>query len=371
MRKLVMFTIVLAGCGADAPPVDEPVGGHDENAPPAPAVGSRDEAPKPESTTPPPSAPKPPQKPEDPPLDLAKVSCATPPPQSATKALALPIYAGTCPALAVPPAVTSITSSGAKRELLVFRPSNIAPNEKLPVVFLWHWLGGSAPSIGEKLEAQAAADKHRFVAIAPSTKGDTFFKWPFEDSQSDARVEEEAKFFDDMLACVAAALPIDKECVSSVGISAGALWTSQLAVARSERLASIVSLSGGVEDSLVRPWKTTPHRLPALVLWGGPKDWYPEKVPIVNFEEASKNLEAALQKDGHFVVECTHACGHDVPPFEAPPDGKPFDAIWEFVLAHPYWLAAGTSPYTAKTSSLPNWCANGVGKATPSTSCPY
>ena len=299
---------------------------------------------------------------------IANASCTSAIPAGAKVAPALPAYAGTCPALAAAPAFTAITSSGASRQFIVFRPQTIAPGEKLAVVFLWHWLGGNPESMGDKLGVQAAVDARRFIGVVPAPKGDGLFRWPFEAAQSQARVEEEARFFDDMLACVGAALPVNKECVASSGVSAGALWTSQLAVARSERLSSIVSLSGGT-DGVVRPWSTTSHRLPALVLWGGATDVYPANVPIVNFENASENLIGALASDGHFIVECTHNCGHAVPPFDPPAAGSGgllFDTLWRFVLDHPYWLGASQSPYTSKPlpSFYPAWCAKGQGSAT-------
>jgi predicted esterase len=298
---------------------------------------------------------------------IAAASCQVPLPAGAPTAAALPVYAGTCPVLASPPAVTTIASSGAQRTFLVYRPTTIAPGEKLPVVFLWHWLGGSPDGMASKLEVQAAVDARRFIGVIPAPKGDATFRWPFEVSQSQGRVDEEARFFDDMLACVGAALPANKECVSSMGVSAGALWTAQLATLRSERLASMVSLSGGV-DGVVRGWSTTPHRLPALVLWGGANDMYPSSLPIMNFQNASKSLIGDLAKDGHFILECTHNCGHAVPPFDAPAAGSGgllFDPVWRFVLDHPYWLAASKSPYAGKPlpAAYPAWCGQGAGSA--------
>jgi poly(3-hydroxybutyrate) depolymerase len=306
---------------------------------------------------------------------IASASCSSNVPAAGARALALPAYAGTCPAFAAAPATTTITSSGAQRTFIVVRPTTVAPGEKLPVVFLWHWLGGSADAMASTLDVQAAADARRFIGVLPVAKGDALFRWPFEASQSQSRVEEEARFFDDMLACVGAALPVNKECVSSVGVSAGALWTSQLATLRSTRLASIVSLSGGT-GGIVRNWSTTPHRLPSLVLWGGPSDMYPSNIPVMNFENASHNLENALSTDGHFILECTHNCGHAVPPFDAPASGGLlFDPIWRFVLDHPYWLPASKSPYAGKPlpAAYPAWCAAGKGNATPrpnSAACP-
>jgi hypothetical protein len=42
-------------------------------------------------------------------------------------------------------------------------------------------------------------------------------------------------FFDDMLACVAEQFAIDENCVSSAGVSAGALFTAQLGSARGDQ----------------------------------------------------------------------------------------------------------------------------------------
>lgn len=300
---------------------------------------------------------------------VASASCSAPVPPGAPTAAALPKYAGTCPAFAAAGTPTTITTSGTQRQFLVYAPQTIAPGEKLPVVFLWHWLGGSADGMASTIDVTTVVEERRIIAVIPSAKGDTLFKWPFENGQSQARVDEELAFFDDMLACVAAALPVNKECVSSMGVSAGALWTAQVASARSERLASFVSLSGGT-GGLIRPWSPVTHSMPALVLWGGPTDMFPStQTPLLDFQKASKNLEDGLAPEDHFLLECVHNCGHAVPPLDPPPDGTPrFDMVWQFVLAHPFWLGAGQSPMTGKalpSPTYPTWCAIGQGKATP------
>lgn len=300
---------------------------------------------------------------------VATASCSAPVPAGAVPAAPLPAYAGTCPTLEPGGTFTTITSSGAARKFLVYKPETIAAGEKLPVVFLWHWLGGDPDDMANVIDAQNVANTRRIIAVIPSPKGDATFRWPFETTQTQARIDEELTFFDDMLACVNASIPVNKECVASMGVSAGALWTAQLASGRSTRISSFVSLSGGT-GGVIKDWTPGTHAMPGLVLWGGTDDVYPNKnLPVMNFEKASKNLEGALVSGGHFLVECVHNCGHAVPPFDPPPAATPaFDVVWRFVLDHPFWLGAGQSPMAGKplpSPTFPSWCAIGQGTAVP------
>ncbi len=302
------------------------------------------------------------------PAILATASCSAPVPAGAETAAPLPTYAGTCPTLEPGGTFTTITSSGAARRFFVYKPETIAPGEKLPVVFLWHWLGGDPEDMARVIDAQNVANTRRVLAVIPAPKGDAAFRWPFETTQTQARIDEELRFFDDMLACVNASVPVNKECVASMGVSAGALWTAQLASGRSTRISSFVSLSGGT-GGVIKNWTPGVHAMPGLVLWGGAGDVFPEQLPIMNFEKASKNLEGALVAGGHFFVECIHNCGHAVPPFDPPPAGTPaFDIVWRFVLDHPFWLGGGQSPMAGKplpSPTFPSWCSIGQGTAVP------
>jgi hypothetical protein len=302
-------------------------------------------------------------------VDPKNITCADPPPPGADLPDPLPAYTGgACPDLQ--PGPNAITSGGAAREFLLVVPSGLQPSEKLPVLFLWHWLGGDAEDFLDKGEIQLAADQQRLIAAIPRSKGDLNIfgfdpQWPYLVIASDERLEEEAVFFDDLLACIAAKYSINENCVSSAGVSAGALFTDQLAQVRSRRLSSFLSLSGGVGTggttydtrTAVRPWKGADHKLPALVLWGGPSDWCG-----VNFATSSALLEENLIADGHYFIECIHNCKHAEPPTSPPPGESRYGGLWRFFLDHPYWLRAGESPYQLRglPPNMPEWC--GVGK---------
>jgi len=288
--------------------------------------------------------------------------CSDPIPAGATPPPSPPSYSqGTCPSFAA--GANSIQTAGGKRNFLLVLPADPKPGESFPLVFLWHWLKGKAQDFVDRAEVQKAVDAQRFIAVVPEQKGDLFFVWPVESIQSDARIQEELTFFDDLYACVDSAYTVNRSCVASTGVSAGALWTDQLAHRRSEYLASFMSLSGGVGGLAIKPWGTPKRKIPGMVLWGGPTD---NCIGLFSFEALSKELETKLTQGGHFFLECIHNCGHSEPPFTTGVTSK-YEGLWNFVLDHPYWLSPGVSVYqtTGIPSTFPEWCGIGQGSSKP------
>ncbi|MEM7157545.1 MAG: hypothetical protein AAF799_32195 [Myxococcota bacterium] len=296
---------------------------------------------------------------EEPPL--GRIDCRDEPPEGAQVAPPLPLYDGTCPELA--PGLNVMQSEGFDREFLLVVPEDFDPTEPLPVIFLWHWLGGSADDFLEDGDVQNAVDQFGFIAVIPESSGELPFRWPFTIIDSELRVEQEFRFFDDMLACVGEQFPVEPNCVSSAGVSAGGLFTTQLAAGRGQHLASFMSLSGGSGGAFVRPWSESAHTMPAMVLWGGEQDF----CVAIDFNTVSLELEADLTEDGHFILECIHNCMHTAPPFEVERGATTFAPMWEFAFAHPYWLEPGQSPYleTGVPPQMPEWCGIGMGGSTP------
>ncbi len=302
--------------------------------------------------------------PSEPPPDLgpaAMIDCRDTPPDGAELPPPLPIYEGSCPDLE--PGLNVIESSGEMREFLYIVPEDLQPDERLPVAFLWHWLGGDADSFLEEGDVQAAVNQFRFAAVIPEAKGDLPFRWPFTILDAEPRVEEEFRFFDDMLACVAEEVEVEPNCISSVGVSAGALFTGQLGSGRGHYLSSILSLSGGTGGTFLRPWNGSEHQMPAMVLWGGRQDF----CIAIDFNLTSMELEQDLDADGHFVLECVHNCSHSAPPFDVDMGETGFGPLWQFMFSHPYWLSDGESPYQTSgvPEDMPEWCGVGVGGSTP------
>jgi S-formylglutathione hydrolase FrmB len=302
--------------------------------------------------------------------------CAAPRPSGAPVPDQPALPAGGCPMLA-----DGYNTLPSGRQFRLVLPANLGADERLPVLFMWYWLKGSADDFYTKGSVQAAADQQRFIAILPVAKGATVFglglntDWPFDITQSQARMDEELQFFDDMLACTEQQLHVNASCVSTIGVSAGALFTDQLAQARSNTLASFVSLSGGVNDTIIKPWTGAARALPGVVLWGGdgPPSMDGNKDLLgciglgMDFSVASRDLEQGMVAQNEFLIECRHNCGHVEPPLDTPPGMTKYAAMWDFVMNHPFWLPPGTSPYqqSGLPPGLPAWCAIGAGNSTP------
>ncbi len=295
--------------------------------------------------------------------------CGTAPPPGATLAPELPSFGGggMCPVLETDGSLNVMSTGGGDREFIVVVPSDWEQGEQLPVIVLYHWLGASAQGFYNRAEAQAAADHYRFIALIPEGREleDLVpFRWPFAVTDLDFLMDQDFQFLDDMLACAHEQFGIDKECVSVMGVSAGAMFSSMIASRHGARVASLISLSGGVGGGLIKPWQAAEHVMPAMVLWGGRQDF----CIAIDFEVASLQLEQDLEANGHFVMECIHNCSHATPPFEPSEPGLPtFAPAWEFFLDHPYWLEDGASPYQSLPGDLPDsypqWCSIGAGSA--------
>lgn len=283
-------------------------------------------------------------------------ACHMDPPPGAAMPPAPPAYTGgTCPMLM--PGRNKIMTAGGAREFLLLTPADMKPDEKLPLIFFWVWLGGNAMDFVKIIDMQKLVDARRFIAAVPEKKGDLLFSWPVEITVADTRRSEDYTFFDDILSCVSEQYTVNTGCVSSIGVSAGALFTGQLIGGRGDYLASAVVLSGGT-GGVIKPYAPPKHKLPVMTLWGGPNDFL-----ILFFEPLSKDLETGAVANGQFLIECVHNCGHAVPPFDG---GSAVDPPLDFIMEHPYWLKPGESPFTSAglPPSFPSWCAIGQGKAT-------
>jgi hypothetical protein len=262
--------------------------------------------------------------------------CGEAPPMGAAAPPGPPAYSGgACPAF-VPGYNTGFTAGGLVREFALIVPSDADDTATYPLVFAWYHIAGNAMDFVNEVDAQALADEARAIIVIPQDSGMFEAKWPstpLDIGQSGV----DLAMFDDLYACIAQQYAINTNCVSSIGVSAGGLWTTYLATVRGQHLASNLTISGGHPTEIVGPWWpfVSPRPYAALVMWGGPTDMLG-----IDFNAASLNLVGELAGAGNFLLRCEHAGGHGVP---APGDGDPLKTALHFVRNHPFWLA-GESP---------------------------
>lgn len=245
-----------------------------------------------------------------------------------------PAYSlGACPAL-VEGVNTFATGEGSYSVTLRLP----AEPQGAPVVFVWHWLGGSAAQAYRFMQLDAVRGDDAVIFVLPDSSGSPY-EWRFT-----ARPEgnPDLLLFDDLLSCLSQQFEVDLNHVTATGMSAGGLWTSYLTLHRAEWLSATAPLSGGTPGAA---YETPAAPIPVLMTWGGPSDTYGP----LSFDEATQDMIAGLRGDGHFVVACEHDQGHTLPPGGV-------DYAYRFLMDHPLGLAA--EPYAAGLpSGFPAWCA--------------
>ncbi len=232
-------------------------------------------------------------------LDTGEVIDEGPPPAD----LAEP-SAGSCPSFDEPGQVT-FTSAGMERKARIYYPEDRPAD--MPVLFVWHPLGANARSMVSWLEIDSFAEEHGVIAVVPDADDSMPFEWGFT---GDASID--LALYDDLRTCLVEEFGADVRRVYSVGMSAGALWTTYLGIHRGDTLASIATWSGGTGDLV--PYSTPAYAFPALLVFGGDDDTYNAGGYVVRFNELTLQFADELAGDQHFVDLCEHDLGHYFPP---------------------------------------------------------
>lgn len=282
-------------------------------------------------------------------LVLLWIACAGPSPEDSGPPPAPPTppepaaySGGSCPAL-VEGRNEAFPSGGQEREFLLYLPEQPAG---APVVFAWHWLGGTAAQIVNYMDLNDAyVDVGGAVLIAPESCCGTF-EWGFAPTDDPG---PDLTLFDDLLRCVWEQYDVDLDRVYTMGMSAGGLWTSYLLQRRAEHLAAAAPISGGIgdvtEDNPIMEYTPPARALPVLLTWGGSSDMYGP----YSFHNGSLELSAELRAIGSWVGECQHDGGHTIP------DGAT-EYVWRFLSDH-RWTDT-TPPYAQglPAGAFPSWC---------------
>jgi dienelactone hydrolase len=221
---------------------------------------------------------------------------------------------------------------------------DVPPTNKGPygVVFMWHGAGNTATDIEAALKP--SFDQHGYILVVTDGKALYDSEWQVEPPGS----TDDLRYFDDVLRCIGEQIPIDRRRVHSMGFSVGARFTAYLVGHRSDRLASVVTWSGGdrtPQGLIVVP--SPAHPIPALLYHGGDTD-----TPACCGKTATQSLVSRLKPNGNFLVVCNHALGHTYPPTP-----ERVDNLWRFFEAHPFMPGNQAAWQSNLPTDLPSYCA--------------
>jgi predicted esterase len=219
-----------------------------------------------------------------------------------------------------------------------------------PLVFYYYGLLGFpanavTPLVGFPPDAMQRLYDAGGILVAPSARADrnpvklSRLPWigalGFEDDMGDFLL------VDEIVACAIEKVGIDIRRIHVSGLSAGAWMTSQVAVHRSNYVASVTLFSGGVED--LHGLQDPTNKFPLAMFNGGTSDFVG-----AHFENEAQSAVNVWRHEGHFAVNCNHNNGHNVP-VEAGLAGM------QFLLDHPYGTVR--SPYCDAAPPETSFCA--------------
>ncbi len=241
---------------------------------------------------------------------------------------------GTCPDLDDGVISDFATGDTDYRVKIVLPPDPVGA----PVIFAWHWLGGSSGDIVRTMDLDDLAEDEGVIIIAPDSDGSAY-EWHFLDGPDG---NPDLLLFEDLLSCIWQQYDVDLDRIYSLGMSAGGLMTTYVTMHEAQWLAATAPFSGGTIDGFY----DTPERpLPILLTWGGASDTY----STLSFDDTSQHFSSNVQADGSFVVECVHSGGHTIP-------NGATDYAWEFFVDHP--MGVDPEPYAqALPGDFPSWCS--------------
>ncbi|MBI5500081.1 MAG: hypothetical protein HY907_07540 [Deltaproteobacteria bacterium] len=258
---------------------------------------------------------------------------------------------------------TGFLVDGTARTFFLDLPADAETGGPWPVVFNFHGLGDTAANMRGLLRGDVDNAVMPFILVTPEDNDATIaglmsIDWNVATVAAD---NVEARMFDEILACLESRWGVDENHVHAVGFSMGGFVVDALGTVRGERLASVLTYSGGYGSnpanltgmlaSLVRwPAYETANDYVQVFLHGGVEDSYNMAVQVLHFDQMAQSDADWLNGFGHDVLVCDHGGGH-----AAPVAGFGADQIVRFFADHP--LGTIDSPYAAGLpAGLPSYC---------------
>jgi len=235
--------------------------------------------------------------------------------------------------------LNKMQSAETEREFYVHLPKGATGAAALPIVFLYHGVGGTPEKFKAETKFEELLKDNSFILIVPASsrvdgKKETL-DWYFTGELFDTD-NRDLVFFDDAVKCVGEQWKVDAKRIYVTGMSGGGLMSTFIAANRGDKVAAAAPFSGGY---LHAQWPNT-DKTPFMVTWGGPKD----EAYSQDFDKLAKTLIGYLEGGKHPLAKCDHGLEH-VWPKTASKDA------WEFLSQ--FTLGGGETPDKSK---LPKYC---------------
>lgn len=152
-----------------------------------------------------------------------------------------------------------LTHDGVEREYLLYVPDSYTGEEALPLLFVFHGLGGNMNQIYQGTEFNLLADQHNFIAVFPQglpLQSNGLNAWNLADIGTD-----DVGFTSYLMDEIATEYIIDIDRTYSTGMSNGGFFSFKLACQLNYRIAAIAPVSSVMTNNELEnctPQKPTP-----------------------------------------------------------------------------------------------------------------
>jgi len=136
-----------------------------------------------------------------------------------------------------------------QREYLVHVPVDLPVKQPVPLVFIFHGGSGVAAGMVKLTQFNPVADREKFIVVYPQGIGKGWNDGRVTQvSQAHRENVDDLAFFDALLAHLSSQNQVDAKRVFATGISNGGIFSHYLAANRSEKIAAIAPIVGGIAE---------------------------------------------------------------------------------------------------------------------------
>jgi polyhydroxybutyrate depolymerase len=172
-----------------------------------------------------------------------------------------------------------VVSGGVRHDAFIFTPSNYNPASKMPVVLVFHGLGGSSKDMPIYTGMNAAAERNGFIVVYPNGTGG---RW---DDGFTAGDKGDIQFIQDLLNALPKVVNLDQRRVYACGMSNGGFFSQRLACELPERFAAIAVVAATGFNNIMARYSSP--SMPVMFFFGTDD-------PLIPFDASKTSLGSRL-----------------------------------------------------------------------------